>query len=238
MFVKSARFYDAIYSWKDYAEEARQVHVLIEGHKRSPGVALLDVACGTGAHIAHLRGHYMVEGMDLDEGMVAIARERHPDITFHHGDMLDFDPGRQYDVVTCLFSSVGYVKTIPRLQQAVHNLGKHVVLGGLVIVEAWIYPKDFREGYISAQFVDEPELKIARMTIGEVKSGVSGFDFHYLVATSEGVEHFVERHELGLFEHEDYLAAFDAAGLTIVHYDAVGLSGRGLYVGRREQTLP
>ena len=28
MYAKSARFYDAIYAWKDYADEADQLHTL------------------------------------------------------------------------------------------------------------------------------------------------------------------------------------------------------------------
>jgi len=56
--------------------------------------------------------------------------------------------------------------------------------------------------------------------------------FHYLVGTADGVEHFTERHEMTLFSHEEYLTAFDVAGLRAAH-DAEGLMGRGLYIGLR-----
>ena len=55
-------------------------------------------------------------------------------------------------------------------------------------------------------------------------------DMHHLVATPEGVEHFVEHHEMGLFTHEEYLDAVAAAGLKSV-YNEQGLTGRGLYLG-------
>ena len=48
----------------------------------------------------------------------------------------------------------------------------------------------------------------------------------------EGVEHMVERHELGLFERSEMEAAFADAGLT-VRYDEQGLTGRGLWIGTR-----
>ena len=57
-------------------------------------------------------------------------------------------------------------------------------------------------------------------------------DFHYLVGTPQGVTHFTERHELGLFTIEEMLGAFQQADLD-VKYEPEGLTGRGLYIARR-----
>jgi hypothetical protein len=71
-------------------------------------------------------------------------------------------------------------------------------------------------------------------------SGVDGnvaiLDFHYLVATPEGIEHFTEHHELGLFTPEQYLAAFTAAGLHVLR-DSEWLEGRGMYIGTRSASV-
>jgi hypothetical protein len=79
-------------------------------------------------------------------------------------------------------------------------------------------------------FIEEPDLKIARMNISEVDGTLSFFDFHYMVATPEGINYFTERHELGLFTNEEYLEAFRLAGLEVLH-DPEGIYGRGLYIG-------
>jgi len=237
MFTKAAAFYDAIYAamGKDYAGEAQRLHELIQQYKRCPGNTLLDVACGTGRHLAFLQQWYDVEGLDLDDAMLAIARRRCPDVVFHQADMVDFDLGRQFDVIVCLFSSIGYVKTVPKLRQAMQTMSRHVHSGGVIIIEPWLTPETYQAGRIHAQFVDQPELKLARMNISAVEDGVSVLNFHYLVATPEGIKHFTERHELGLFSHDDYLAAFRASGLEVV-YDPEGLTGRGLYIGIRPLT--
>ena len=237
MFTKAAAFYDAIYAamGKDYAGEAQRLHELIQQYKRCPGNTLLDVACGTGRHPAFLQQWYDVEGLDLDDAMLAIARRRCPDVVFHQADMVDFDLGRQFDVIVCLFSSIGYVKTVPRLRQALQTMGRHLRPGGVVIIEPWLTPETYQAGTIHAQFVNQPDLKLARMNISAVEDGVSVLNFHYLVATPEGIKHFTERHELGLFSHDDYLAAFRASGLEVV-YDPEGLTGRGLYIGIRPLT--
>src|SRR5260370_3873244 len=104
MFSKSQQYYDAIYSGKDYAQEAASVKRLIAEHKRSDGNALLDVACGTGGHVPYLRDDFAYAGLDLHPEMLALAGKRFPDLPFHHGDMVHFNLRRQLDVVTCLYS--------------------------------------------------------------------------------------------------------------------------------------
>jgi ubiquinone/menaquinone biosynthesis C-methylase UbiE len=232
MFAKSAAFYDAIYSFKDYAAEARRIDELIRQYKRSPGDTLLDVACGTALHTQHLAAKYTVEGLDLDLGMLAVARRRCPDVTFYQGDMVDFSLGKSYDVVICLFSSIGYVKTLDRLNAAVANLARHLKPGGVLIVEPWFTPEVFIGGTTHARFIDERDLKLARMNVSRVEGTISILDFHYLVATPAGVEHFTEHHELGLFTTSQYMAAFFAAGLE-THHDREGFLDRGIYIGVR-----
>jgi ubiquinone/menaquinone biosynthesis C-methylase UbiE len=232
MFSKTAQYYDKIYSFKDYRAEVERLVTIIRENLSSDGCRLLDVACGTGHHIEHLKEHFAVEGLDVSQELLAIARQRVPDVSFHHADMTDFDLGRQFDVVTCLFSSIGYVKTLDNLGRAVGCMARHVAPGGLLIVEPWFIPEAWHPGTVHAAFMDEPELKIARVNTSFVDGRLSYFDLHYLIGTPEGTEHFVERHELGLFEGEEMQAAFTAVGLE-VGYDAEGLTGRGLYIGRR-----
>jgi SAM-dependent methyltransferase len=230
MFTKSARFYDAIYSFKDYAAEAAKVDALVK--ERHPGArTLLDVACGTGKHLEHLRGRYEAEGLDLDPELLAIARERLPGIRLHEGDMRRFDLARRFDAVTCLFSSIGYALTVEDLKRAVAAMALHLEPGGILVVEPWITPDAWQDGYVGAVFVDEPDLKIARVDLSERDGRLSRIDFHYLVATPAGIDRFEERHELALFTQDEYVAAFRAAGLEVEH-DAEGLMGRGLYTGR------
>lgn len=232
MFTKSAEYYDAIYAavGKNYEQEAARLHSFIQTHKRTPDDTLLDIGCGTGAHLPYLRPFYTIEGLDLDAEILAVAKQNFPDLAFHQGDMVDFNLGRAFAVVTCLFSSIGYVKTLPRLQQAIQNLARHTSPGGVVVIEPWFGPRVLQPGFLHALLVDQPKLKVARISRNEIEGNVSILNFHYLIATPEAVEYKTERHELGLFTHEESLAAFMASGLTVVH-DSEGLDGRGLYIG-------
>jgi len=228
MFSRSARIYDAIYaSVRDYPREAAELDRLIQ--ERRPGArTLLDVACGTGAHLEHLEG-YGVEGLDLDPEMLAVARERLPDVPFHEGDMAVFALGERFDAVVCMFSSIGYVRTEERLSSAIASMARHLEPGGVLVVEPWLSPDVWMDRHVGAVFVDDPELKIARMNVAQREGTVSMFEFEYLVGTPDGIERFAERHELGLFTVEQYLQAFRIAGLEAEH-DQEGPMGRGLYI--------
>jgi SAM-dependent methyltransferase len=231
-YQKSAKIYDAVYAaiGKDYLKESQRVHEWIQKYKKSSGNSLLDVACGTGKHIIHLKEWYSAEGLDLEENMIAIAKERLPDIPFHRGDMTEFDLGKQYDAIVCLFSSIGYAKTPRKLNRAISNMAKHLRSGGVLIIEPWFKPEDWKPGSVHAVFVNEPELKVARMNVSGREGILAIMDMHYEVGTPEGVEHFREMHKMGLFTHDEYLHAFRKAGLE-VFYDSEGLMKRGLYIG-------
>jgi ubiquinone/menaquinone biosynthesis C-methylase UbiE len=233
MFSKTARYYDKVYtSFKDYQAETDKLTAIIEENLRSDGRRLLDVACGTGGHIAYLKQHFEVEGLDISPEFLEIARRKHPDIVFHQGDMVEFDLAGRYDVVTCLFSSIGYVRTLENLTRAVTCMTRHVSHGGVLIIEPWFTPEMWHTPSVHASLVDEPDLKIARVNTSFVDGRLSYFDLHYLIGTLEGTEHCVERHELGLFETEEVHSALTEAGLDVT-YDAEGLIGRGLFIGRR-----
>lgn len=231
-YTSSSAVYDAINASraKDYEREVGHVHELIEQHKRSKGNTLLDVACGTGGHLQYLQAYYSVEGLDLSADMLAIARERFPGVSFYEASMLDFELGRQYDVITCLFSSIGYVVTTENMRKAVQQMVKHLLPGGVLVIEPYFHPETYRPGNLSATFVNEPEMKIARMAVHEECDGVSVMNMHFLVATPGRIEHFTELHRMGLFRHADYAAALQDAGVTVA-YDPEGLIGRGLFVG-------
>jgi ubiquinone/menaquinone biosynthesis C-methylase UbiE len=232
MFSKTAQYYDKIYGHKDYQAEVVSLQAIVEQEPGADRNTLLDVACGTGSHIDFLKAHYQVTGLDLEPGLLEMARQRHPQVAFHQGDMIHFDLDQRFDVITCLFSAIGYVRTVANLRRAVCTMTHHLEPGGVLLIEPWFTPQDWNPGKPHALLIDEPELKIARLSTSLSDGRLSWFDFHYLIATPKGTEHLVERHELGLFERSEMRAAFVDAGLT-ARYDEHGLTGRGLWIGVR-----
>ncbi len=230
-----AQIYDLIYQaqGKDYEKEACRLHAIVHHYKQSPGNALLDVACGTGEHLRYLRRFYTVEGLDSSATMLAVARRKLPDVLFHEGDMRDFDLGRRFDAIVCLFGSIGYVADEEGLHRAIACMAAHLHPGGVLVIEPWIYPQNFRHGATHAVLVDEPDMKVARVSVARRKGDCSEIEFHFLIATPAGVRHFVEHHLLGLFAPEQYGRAFERHGLELKPIDENAWPRGDLFVGVR-----
>ena len=234
MLSGSEKYYDDIYGTmgKDYAAEADKLRAFIEKYKRIDGNTLLDVACGTGTHAGLLSEFYNVEGMDLNANMLKVARQKHRELRFTRGDMSDFDLGRQFDIITCLFSAIGYMRTKTELNKAITSMSRHLLPGGVVLVEPWFTPEQWTVGRVSTILVDKPDIKIVRMSHSGKKGTISLLDFHYLVGNAKGIKQIIEHHEFGLFSHAEYMNAFTKAGLDVIH-DPEGVDGRGLYIGTK-----
>jgi SAM-dependent methyltransferase len=232
MYTQSAKYYDALYRalGKDYAQEGARIQQIVSDRCRSGGKTLLDIGCGTGKHIEALRPHFECEGLDVDRTMLDIARERNPGVAFHLGDMIGFNLGKRFDVITCLFGSIGYVPNVQRLEQTIQTFARHLKPGGVIVVEPWVKPEDWKDGQVNALYVNEPELKVARMSVARRDANISILNFHYMVASRDGIRTFTEPHRLTLFSDDEYRQAFARARLFF-DYEENGLTpGRGLYV--------
>jgi SAM-dependent methyltransferase len=215
-YEKSARIYDLLYvgaGIKDYQAETAELRRIID--ESCPGArSLLDVACGTGAHLAELRQWYEVEGADLSQAMLAVARERLPGVPLHQTDMRTLDLGRSFDTVICLFSSIGYVTDPAEMRSAVGHLAAHVSPGGVLILDGWVRPDEWHDG-----FRPEPDIArddatlVVRLAFTRRDGSITNLDMHHLVQTAEGIDYFVENHRLALTPTEDYVSAVEGAGL-------------------------
>lgn len=232
MFSKSANYYDELYNalGKDYAKEVKIIYAFIDKHIKVKGKNLLDVGCGTGHHAGLLSERYQVNGLDLDKNILSVARKKYPHIPFYKGNMIDFKLNKSYDIIISLFSSIGYVQNKNNLNKTIKNLANHLNSGGVILIEPWFSPDEWNPGKVFTLHVNQPELKITRMSHSSQKGNLSILKFQYLIGTKKGIDHRTETHKLGLFYKKDYLNAFQKAGLKVI-YDSKGLDGRGLFIG-------
>ena len=236
VYDKSARIYDLLYTGggiKDYAAEAAELRQIISDACPSART-LLDVACGTGAHLTHLRRWYSVEGADISPAMLEVAGGRLPGVPLHLADMRKLDLGRRFDVVTCLFSSIGYITEPAELQPTIARLAAHVAPRGVLILDGWVRPHDWSDTYRGGPDVaSDEEMMVVRLSFSRRVGKVTELDMHHLVRTESGIDYFVEEHRLALTPTAEYVSAVEATGLKVAVVPF--MQSRDRIVGTRPQ---
>ncbi|RZQ66154.1 class I SAM-dependent methyltransferase [Amycolatopsis suaedae] len=202
---------------KNYAGEAAEVARL--ARLRNPAASsLLDVACGTGLHLEQYATLFTdVEGVDLSEDMLALARSRVPGLRGVRANMRALDLDGRFDVITCMFA-VPHLESVDELTAMIDSLLRHLTPGGLVVVEPWYGPAEFLSGYTGADVIRESDRSIVRLSHSTLVPGRADrarMVVHYAVAEAErGLADFTEAVELTLFTHEEYREAFARAGCS------------------------
>ncbi len=148
----------------------------------------LDLACGTGVlcEMLHAQG-IEASGMDFSEGMIAIAKERNPEISYEVADMITYRPAKQFDLVTCTGDALNHIMDLEDVGRIFTNVYAYLAEGGYFIFDilnekevpmAEPIDLDFSED-VKAQFMvtHDPDGKIdLRTTVYE--NGVKQFEEH------------------------------------------------------------
>lgn len=128
--IYASKFVPAIFGeWAPHLVEAAGV---------KPGDTVLDVACGTGIvarEAADRVGRQgRVVGLDLNEGMLSVARRLRPDIEWRQGDAADLPfPHGSFDVVLCQSALMFF----PDRAKALREMARVVRREGTVAVQVW-----------------------------------------------------------------------------------------------------
>jgi len=234
MYANWARYYDTIYSFKDYSSEADRIRAIVREHNRDART-LLDVACGTGQHLKFLSTNFDSSGVEQSPEMLAVAQTKLRHVPLHQGSMETFDLGRTFDVVTCMFSSVAHVPDVRGLDLAVANMARHLAPAGVLIIEPWFTPQTYWTDTITANHAGDASLQIEWMYVSRAEHGRAILDTHFLIGTPSQIEHVRDRVELGLFTDAQYRDALRHAGLEAEPGARDGWP-RGLYVATKSST--
>jgi SAM-dependent methyltransferase len=231
MYKGLAKYYDLIYNRRNYKKEADKIKKSISKYKTSGGKELLEIGCGTGRHLKFFENKFRCTGIDINKEMLDAARKNVKKSYLRCGDMVNFKLNKKFDIILCLFSSIGYVRTYSNLRKTIRNFSRHLKKGGVGIIEPWFEKSEYKSGIPWMSTYDEKDIKIARVNVSKVKSGLSILDFHFLIAEkNKDVRYFVDRHSLGLFDVKKTLKIMKESGLRSVFLKNGLMNDRGLYI--------
>jgi SAM-dependent methyltransferase len=235
LYDKEAQYYDLLYHDLDYPGSAAQLRDLLRGQLGvSDGATLLEAACGTAKFLNPLAAWYQVAGFDNSAEQIAVARTNFPHLNLWVDNMADFIVEKPYDVLCCLFSSIGYLVPEENLARGFKAFRGALKPGGSLVIQPWFKPAAYQDGMPGLTTYDGDHIKISRQAVSRIEGGHAVLNFHFLV-TVEGQEpvYFTNRHVLGLYSPETTLRLLDEAGFDMNYTEEGPLASRGLYFGKR-----
>jgi len=136
------RLYEIAFDMNRKGEVDFLVHCF-KRYARRPVRRVLDIACGTGPHLARLadRG-YAMAGLDLSPANIEFLRERltakgqRAELVV--GDMTDFLLRRPVDAALCMQDSQGHLLTNEQLVAHLRTVGRALRRGGLYIFDRYM----------------------------------------------------------------------------------------------------
>jgi len=110
----------------------------IDQHKRAIGFIesrgkVLDVGCGcTGRFIDLFQQEgFSYEGLDISEKMIQLARQRNPEIRFHHHDICEWEASEKYDFISA-WDSIWHIP-LAQQEEVITKLVSALNTGGVLI---------------------------------------------------------------------------------------------------------
>jgi SAM-dependent methyltransferase len=108
---------------------------LFDKYGRKPRL-ILDLACGTGSltSLLHKRG-YDIIGLDSSAEMLAVAKDKEPNILYINQDMREFELYGTVDTVLCLCDGLNYILRKDELLKIFKLVKNYLNPGGLFIFD-------------------------------------------------------------------------------------------------------
>jgi SAM-dependent methyltransferase len=230
--AERAENHDLLVARKDFRDEARRLKRLIKRYKRSRGRELLDIGCGSGGRLRHLMDDFSCTGLDANEAVLRAARRHVKGVRFVRADLSSFDLRKRFDVVVCLFDTMGYAREDHDLAPFIRNLAMHMKRGAVLVIEPWFVPSEFRPGSPKGAVRDEEDLKRLSMGMHAVRDSAPMWEMDYLVAKREGnVLHVSTTLEMGLLDMETVITALSTSGLVPMRLRTRVSSPLGTFLG-------
>jgi len=204
-----------------YADYCRQVSRWCREQARIPVRSLLNIACGGGKNVFHLKREHAVTGLDLSPTMLDLARALNPDVAFVQGDMRSFELSRRFDAVL-LDDGVAYMASRADLQATFASAWRHLHTGGVMVVT----PDETRETFVQNRTLSTPvrgenDLDHVEVVFVENSYDPNPDDDHYegtmvyLIRERGELRVETDRHRLGLFSIALWRETLTAVGFEV-----------------------
>lgn len=103
--------------------------------KYRKGSKILELGCGTGINLLPLSKYFKIEGIDISEKMLKIAKKKIPGSVFYRQDIRKFSVKKKYDVILCLYDTINHIKGLKSWYSIFSKVSSHLTEEGVFIFD-------------------------------------------------------------------------------------------------------
>ncbi|RZK12202.1 MAG: class I SAM-dependent methyltransferase, partial [Flavobacterium sp.] len=220
-FKSYSKYYDQLYHDKNYNAETDYLVNLITKYRENTK-SIIDLGCGTGKHAKLLANRgFEVTGLDLSQEMISIAKQS-SDLDFIIGDITNFKLDSTFDVALSIFHVFSYLTDNDVLLNAFSNINRHLVVGGVLIVDVWHTPAVHSQlPEPRVKIVENDTYKIVRKATPAIDSLNNMVDVRYEldVLHKETATHeiIIEDHHIRHFSKPEIELLSKCTGFKVLH---------------------
>lgn len=199
---------------EDYAEEAHFYQRAILSTCNFPPRTLLELGSGGGNNASHLKQHFQMTLVDLSPTMLKVSQKLNPECEHIQGDMRTVRLGRQYDAVF-IHDAIVYMQSEVDLVQAIETAFVHCRPGGVALFA----PDHTRETFKASTTHGGHDrgnrgLRYLEWTWDPDVADTTYVSYmvYVLREGADQVRCVLDRHNCGLFSHEDWLRMIAQVG--------------------------
>jgi SAM-dependent methyltransferase len=204
---------------RDINGEVSVLKTLIDKHCESEPEKLLDIGCGTGNHIALLESEFECVGVDANRGILKHARAKSDSASYIQSDMESLAlSADEFDVVTCLESSLNYVSRPDLVPDVVSEFARQITPGGVLILGIAPYdPDQVTAGMEMHDIVtyDGDDVAVSGVQTSRIQDNTLEMEITYVVSEGYGkTETVTDQHKLSLLTLPDVTDALVSVGFA------------------------
>jgi SAM-dependent methyltransferase len=225
VFDNYAKYYNLLYSDKNYKAEVDHIHNLISQYSQRPATKLLDIGCGTGIHAGFLANlGYSITGVDLSPEMVNQAKAKKiPESEFFVANAVDFKCLSGFDVITSLFHVFSYQTANSEAEAMITNVSEHLKEQGLFLFDFWYGPAVLNERpSIKVKRLDNDEIQVTRIAepILKINDNIVDVNFEVLIydKAHNHTDIVRELHPMRYFFKPEIEFFLQKAGMSILYF--------------------
>lgn len=201
---------------QEYREEAAfAAKAIIEAHRDRPRT-LLHLGCGGGHLDLYLKRRFEVTGVDVSEGMLALASRLNPEVRYLRGDLRTFRTEESFDAVLAL-DSINYMLSEEELAQAFSTAFEALRPGGVFLTYVEHAKERFEPGAWCSRHPSEEMIVTFLEDLHDPDPGDTTVELAFLFLIRRGDEVTVEadRHLQGLFPTSTWTSLMARAGFDV-----------------------